>query len=119
MRLVQLDASGVIERIDELLEARYRSADLGNLDDPLAEAVYIVLSRQTQEAVYRRVFAELRRRYVRWLDLLAAPEEDVVELLRPAGFYRQRARQLRELLTRVAAENEERRVAPAADPPGD
>ena len=31
-----LDSRAVVERVDELLEARYRSADLGNLDDVLA-----------------------------------------------------------------------------------
>ena len=59
MNLVEVDARGIIERIDELLEAKYRSADLGNLEDPLAETVYILLSRQTREVVYGRIFADL------------------------------------------------------------
>ena len=117
MNLVEVDARGIIERIDELLEAKYRSADLGNLEDPLAETVYILLSRQTREVVYGRIFADLRRRYVRWVDVLKAPEAEVAEVLRPAGFQRQRARQLHALLTHVAASNEERGVGPAASPP--
>jgi DNA (cytosine-5)-methyltransferase 1 len=119
MKVVELDTRAVVERVDELLEAKYRSADLGNLDDPLAETIYILLSRQTREAVYRRVFAELRRRYPLWADLLEAPEDDLAEVLRPAGFYRQRAQQLRELLARVAAANKQRGVGPTNDPSSD
>ena len=119
MKVVELDTRDVVERIDELLEAKYRSADLGNLDDPLAETIYILLSRQTRETVYRRVFADLRRRYARWVELLQAPEEEVAEVLRPAGFHRQRAQQLRELLAQVAVANEERRVGPTIDPSHD
>jgi hypothetical protein len=37
MRLVEFDASDTIDRIDEPPEARYQCADLGNLDEPLAE----------------------------------------------------------------------------------
>ena len=42
---------GLIERIDELPEVTYGSADLGNVDDALAETAYIALSKQTREAV--------------------------------------------------------------------
>jgi hypothetical protein len=40
------DAStrALIDRVDELLELTYRSASLGNHNDPLDEAVYIILS---------------------------------------------------------------------------
>lgn len=119
MKIVSLDVRKIIERIDELLEAKYNSADLGNLDDPLAETIYILLSRQTRETVYRRVFADLRRRYLCWSELLQAPEQEVAEVLRPAGFHHQRARQLQELLSCVAAANEKRGLGPTADPPED
>jgi DNA (cytosine-5)-methyltransferase 1 len=116
---ISLDRQALLARIDELLEARYRSADLGNLDDPLAETVYILLSQQTQEPVYRRLFADLRRQYPRWVDVLAAPETDLIELLQPGGFFRQRAAKLKKLLASVESANQERRVGPAADPPRD
>jgi DNA (cytosine-5)-methyltransferase 1 len=115
----RLDGDALLARIDELLEARYRSADLGNLDDPLAETVYILLSQQTQEPVYRRLFVELRRRYPLWLDVLAAPETDLVQLLQPGGFFRQRAAKLKKLLAAVEAANRARGIGPAGDPSGD
>ena len=116
MELNTLDRRGALERIDELLEATYRSADLGNVSDPLAETVYIVLSKQTREAVYQRVFRELRRRYARWCDLLEADPDDVESLLAPAGFQRQRTAHLLGILKAVAAANRERGTGPWARP---
>jgi DNA (cytosine-5)-methyltransferase 1 len=119
MKHSQPTKSELLDRIDELLEACYRSGDLGNADDPLAEAVYILLSKQTQEPVYQRIFRDLRQRYPLWLEVLASPESDLVELLRPAGFQEQRAVHLRGLLAAVNTANRERGVGPAAPVPGD
>jgi DNA-cytosine methyltransferase len=114
-----IDRPGLIERIDELLEARYRSADLFNQDGPLEEVVFILLSQQTREAVYRRVYSELRRQYPRWIDAAAAPVAELEALMRPAGFQRRKARQLKMVLQDVATANCERGVGPAGKPPGD
>jgi DNA (cytosine-5)-methyltransferase 1 len=116
MKATAVDQRGLLERIDELLEATYRSADLGNVSDPLAETIYIVLSKQTREVVYRRVYAELRQRYPRWTDLLEADPSEIEVVVAPAGFQRQRAEQLRGILEAVAAANRERRIGPWALP---
>lgn len=100
-------------RIDELLEVTYRSADLGNLEDPLAETVYILLARQTRESVYRPIFNRLRALYPQWTAVIAAPLAALVEALRPGGFQRQRALQLKALLAAVHADNLHRGVGPA------
>lgn len=90
----ELGRDALLARIDELPEARYRSVNLGDIDDPLAETIYILLSDQTHESVYRRLFVQLRRRYPQRLDVLTAPEEELVVLLEPGGFFRQRAQKL-------------------------
>ncbi len=115
----EIDGRGLIERIDELLEARYRSADLFNLDDPLDETVFILLSQQTRETIYTRVFADLRSRFPRWVDAAAAPVSTLEALLEPAGFQRSKARQLKGLLTAVEDSNWERGMGPAAKPSED
>jgi len=97
-----LDHDQILQRIDELLEVTYRSADLGNHDDPLAEAIYIILSRQTREAVYQATFTELRERWPTWQALAGANERELAEVLRPAGFGPSRAVQIKELLRAVA-----------------
>lgn len=119
MQVRSLVGSELISRIDELLEARYRSADLGNMDDPLDETIYILLSRQTREPVYMRVYRDLRRCYPRWSDVLEAPDESLASLLRPAGLHHQRARQVKALLAAVREENRRRAIGPAGKPPAD
>ena len=109
----------IIERIDEVLEVTYRSADLGNVTDPLAETIYILLSKQTQEDRYQELFRTLRRAYPRWLDILEAKPIDVEILLRPGGFQRSRTRELLGILEAVRADNEARGNGPYAIPPGD
>lgn len=108
-----LTVNGIIERVDELLEVTYRSADLGNLDDVLSETIYILLSLNTQELVYQQVFAELRTRYPRWLDCVDAQLPELAELLRPGGLQEQRAGYVHDLLEAVRADNAERGVGPS------
>lgn len=104
-RADRLPPSGVISRVSELLELQYRSADLGNLDDPLDEAIYILLSIQTRAPVYQTVFERLVEAFPHgWHQVLAADHGDLVELLRPAGFQQQRAAKLTRFLASVASD---------------
>ena len=108
-----------VRRIDELLELTYRSADLGNLDDPLDEAVYLLLSKQTREAVYQRLFKDLRSQFPSWLSVYRAPTPQLEAVLRPGGFQRQRASQLKALLGAVYEDNFALGIGPGAKPAGD
>lgn len=108
-----LGTHDILARVDELLEVTYRSADLGNVDDPLAETVYILLTRQTRESVYRPTFAHLRERYPRWVDVLSAPPSEIEDALRATGLHRQRTVQLMKLLAAVLEDNLARGVGPA------
>ena len=114
-RLGWLDPVETIDRVDELLEVTYRSADLGNVDDVLSEIVYILLSLNTRETVYQRVFASLKRRYPRWLDLANAATTEIEEVLKPGGLQSQRAGYLQALLRAVLADNRRRHTGSASD----
>lgn len=99
--LLPVERAAVLERVDEILELTYRSASLGNFDDPLEEAIYILLSRQTRESGYQRAHRELRSRWDSWRALMEAPTDEVTEVVRPAGFGPTRAAQLQGLLRAV------------------
>jgi DNA (cytosine-5)-methyltransferase 1 len=113
--LRRLDTAETIARIDELLEVAYRSGDLGNIDDVLSEIVYIMLSLNTRETVYQRVFARLRSKYPRWLDVVTAAPHELEGVLRPGGLQSQRAAYLQELLGAVLKDNRQRGMSPAGD----
>ncbi len=91
----------------------YRSADLGNVSDILSEIVYIMLSLNTRERVYQRLFSDLRREFPRWLDVLDASDSDLEAVLRPGGLQGQRAGHIKRLLGRVRDDNLARGVGPA------
>lgn len=111
--------AATIARIDELLEVRYRSGHLRNLDDPLAETVYMLLIEESREAVCRPVFRLLRNRYPRWLDLAAAPRGELDAILAKCGVQRQRSAKLRKLLAAVDDANRERCIGPYGELPAD
>ena len=113
--LRRLDTAETIARIDELLEVSYRSGDLGNVGDVLSEIVYILLSLNTRETVYQTVFARLRRKYPRWLDVATAALPELEGVLRPGGLQSQRAGYLQSLLGAVLRDNRKRGMSPAGD----
>lgn len=97
---------GAAERlahIDVALEAAYGTpeAELGNKPDPLDEAIYIILSFQTNLARLRSTWSRLRNAYPSWHALECAAARDVARVLRDGGLHRQKARTIRRLLAEV------------------
>jgi endonuclease III len=89
--------------LDRLLDLAYRApaADLDNKPDPLDEAIYIILSFQTDLERIKRVWAELRSAFPAWEDLATAPDNRVAEVLRSGGLQEQKARTIKRLLSTV------------------
>jgi len=89
--------------IDEILERTYGTPenDLGNKDDPLDEAIYIILSFQTDLARLRLTWSSLRRAYPSWEAVERAPTRDVAAVLREGGLQLQKARRIQHLLSGV------------------
>lgn len=115
----QLSVVDIVQRVDELLEVTYRSGDLGNVSDVLSETVYILLSLNTRETVYQRIYRALRARFPRWLDVAKASIDDLSATLQPGGLHDQRAGYLKELLIAVHEDNTRRGEGPAASPAAD
>lgn len=90
-------------RVASLLAREYGTPDLGNLPDPVDEAVYILLTYQTDVPRARQVWADLKARFAGWDAVVASAEEELEAVLKPAGFQRSRARAIRRLLEAVRA----------------
>ena len=106
--LSSLSSQSTLERVDELLEAKYASAPLGNFRDPLDELIFIVLSSQTGPVSYRRTYDALKERFATWDSVLEATEAELERVLRPAGLSRQKSRTIRAIIGRVAKDVRER-----------
>lgn len=92
-----------LRELDRVLDQTYGVPEslLGNQSDPLDEAVYIILSFQTDLARFKETWAELRSAFPRWEDLEAAPLTAVEDVLRAGGLHRQKARVIKRLLRAV------------------
>lgn len=100
---LRLGATQLLAHIDAALEAAYRTpeAELGNKSDPLDEAIYIILSFQTDLARFRSTWSRLRATYPSWNALERARALDVARTIRDSGLHRQKTRTIRRLLAEV------------------
>ncbi len=87
-----------MQRLARIFERVYGTPDLGNLADPLDEAIYILITYQTDLERARAVWAELKARFPLWRDVLSAPAAELERVLRPSGFQLSRARLIRSML---------------------
>jgi DNA (cytosine-5)-methyltransferase 1 len=106
--VIRLSPEAILDRVDELLELRYRSAPVGNAEDPLAEAIYILLDVQTKEGSSQPMLKELRGSYPEWVQLARAPREELEALLRPTGYQQRLVQSVQRFLVEVADANERR-----------
>lgn len=83
------------------LRGAYEFDWLGNLEDPLDELIYIVLSTRTRELVFQRTFKALKKRFPTWDQVARSRLRTVERLLRPAGLSRKKASWLRDLLREI------------------
>lgn len=90
-----------MERLSIALEREYGTPDLGNLANPLDEAIYIITTYQTDLERAAKVWADLKERFPRWEQVLDASVVDLQRLLKPGGFHRIRAKLIRRLLLTV------------------
>jgi len=89
--------------IDAALETAYGTPEavLGNKADPLDEAIYIILSFQTDLARFGSTWSRLRAAFPTWEALERAPTRNVARALREGGLHRQKARTIRRLVAEV------------------
>jgi endonuclease III len=97
---------GAVERLaamDAALERAYGTpeAELGNKSDPLDEAIYIILSFQTDLPRLGLTWSKLRQAYPTWDAVERASEREIARVLREGGLHRQKARRIRRLLASV------------------
>ncbi len=103
---IRSGAKRTLRELDRLLDEAYGApeADLDNKEDPLDEAIYIILSFQTDLDRLRMVWKELHAAFPAWSQLARAPLRSVVKVLRIGGLQEQKARTIKQLLKAVKKE---------------
>lgn len=97
---------GAVKRlatVDAALDAAYGTPEavLGNKPDPLDEAIYIILSYQTDLARFSSTWSRLCAAYPSWAAIERASTRDVARTLHDGGLHRQKACTIRRLLRKV------------------
>lgn len=95
------DAGAAIREACAALERRYGNPRHGNLDEPLDELVYIILSTRTRDVVFRRTFDALKRAFPSWEQVTAGRLPEIESILTPSGLGRLKARQIVAILDRL------------------
>jgi len=100
-------ARDTLRQLDYLLHEAYGAPEhlLGNKSDPLDEAIYIILSFQTDLDRFKFTWRQLREAFPRWEDLARAPLAHIKEVLRAGGLQEQKARTIKMLLQAVKSQS--------------
>jgi endonuclease III len=96
-------ARAKLKVVDRALDGEYQEAEqeLGNMPDPLDEAIYIILSLQTNLTRLRATWASLRASFPKLEDLERATPKRIARALRSGGLQQQKARTIKRLLRQV------------------
>jgi len=92
---------GRLRAIEARLGREYGQPDHHNPTDPLDDLVFVILSRMTQEVKYTRTYADLRRDLPTWEQVMDAPPDELIDLLRDAGLAGTKARHLQAILEEI------------------
>lgn len=89
--------------VDGKLDSFYGAPEsvLGNQQDPLDEAVYIILSFQTDLARFKTTWTALKAAFPTWEDVEQAPLDAIEDALQTGGLHHQKAVTIRRLLHAV------------------
>ena len=93
---------GLVEVVLERLGERYEHPSwAGPRLDAVSELVLTILSQNTADTNSFRAFTALRARYASWADVLAAPTDELEEVLRPGGLAPTKSRRIQAVLAEV------------------
>jgi endonuclease-3 len=93
--------------IYRLLGERYGEPEWRQHLPPVDELVSTILSQSTSDTNRDRAFFALKERYPDWELVIAAPEEEIRDTIRPAGLANQKAPRIQNALRRVEEQSGE------------
>lgn len=76
----------------------------GNLDDPLDELIFIILSDQTEEYAYVKTYKALRESSPTWEHVRREPVDNIAAAIKHGGLQNKKARHIKGTLERIKAD---------------
>jgi endonuclease III len=87
--------------LDRLGERYQHPAWAGPRLDAVSELVLTILSQNTADTNSFRAFTAIRARYASWAEVLAAPTDELIEVIRPGGLAPTKAPRIQRVLAEV------------------
>lgn len=91
-----------VKSVAHILESRYGSWPDESAGPIIDQLVWFLLSTRTTVENCDAAYKAVRERFANWDDALRVPEDELYPVLRPAGLYRARAKNLRAAFTVIA-----------------
>ncbi len=89
------------ELICHLLEQNYGNIVSSRSLPPVDELVLTILSQNTNDVNSGRAYTQLKRVFPDWEDLLRAATEEIEDAIRSSGFFRIKARRIKDALSEI------------------
>ncbi|MFA6562622.1 MAG: endonuclease III [Verrucomicrobiia bacterium] len=103
-RSAQAQLKAFVRRIEAALRKDYGVPVVAPARTLLDALVETILSQNTTDTNSSRAFRALRLRFRRWSDVLAAPTNDIVAVIRSAGLANTKAPRIKAILARLLEE---------------
>ncbi|HLM59308.1 MAG TPA: hypothetical protein VK308_00760 [Pyrinomonadaceae bacterium] len=84
------------------LENTFGEPKLSRKSDPLAMLIEIILSQATSDTNSRRTYQNLKNRFAKWENVLAAEESEIADAIRLGGLANQKAKVIKDLLRQLS-----------------
>jgi endonuclease-3 len=92
------DKRRLLEKVSDALEKAYGIPGTGPLDDPLEVLIRTILSQNTTDRNRDLAYKELRKRFLRWEDIVEADPDEIAEAIKVGGLGQQKAGRIKEVL---------------------
>jgi endonuclease-3 len=103
--------------IFDLLEEIYGHLEWRQSQSPMDELVSCILSQNTNDRNRDKAFDALKAQYASWQDVVDAPEDEIVDTVRPAGLANQKGPRIQNVLRYLKDEYGEYNIDFLADMP--
>ncbi|NLV74188.1 MAG: endonuclease III [Chloroflexi bacterium] len=105
--------------VDATLTGAYGEPQLKPQQEPLGELVQTILSQNTADINTARAYAELRRRFPSWYDMMHASVDEIADAIRIGGLAHIKAPRIKAILEQLYAERGSLDLSYLADMPVD
>ncbi len=94
------DVANLLKEVDRRLRI-YGQNRHGNLENPLEELVYIILSDQTEEYSFVKTWSAFKKAFPSWKSVIDSPEDKIAATIKGGGLQNKKAKYIKAALETI------------------